>query len=112
MINTLIVGVDRMVHYEHMVSAYQGTDWAAVLGGIGNNPNNHQAFPAVSFANDNYSGWDSTKNWNEWHDNGSLNDSIQWIHGSHSSSSDIFTSICRFRSRRITRRVGPSPSIV
>jgi hypothetical protein len=83
-LNTLIIGIDRMVHYEHMVSAYQGTDWAAVLGGIGNNPNNHQAFPAVSFASDNYSGWDSTKNWNEWHDNGSLNDSLVWIHGAHS----------------------------
>ena len=57
---------------------------AAVLGGINNNPNNHQAFPAVSFANDNYSGWDSTKNWNEWHDNGSLNDSLVWIHRAHS----------------------------
>src|SRR5438876_313636 len=53
-------------------------------GRITGNPTNHQAFPAVSFANDNYSGWDSTKNWNEWHDNGSLNDSLVWIHRAHS----------------------------
>jgi hypothetical protein len=83
-VNTLIVGVSRMVHYEHMVSAYQGTNWLTTLGGIKNNPNAAMYFPAVSFANDNYSGWDSTKNWNEWHDNGSLNDSLTWIHGSHS----------------------------
>jgi hypothetical protein len=84
LLNTLIVGVSRMIHYEHMVSAYQGTDWLSTLGGIKNNPNAARYFPAISFATDNYSGWDSTKNWNEWHDNGSLNESVTWIHGSHS----------------------------
>jgi hypothetical protein len=83
-VNTLIVGISRMTHYEHLASAYQGTNWLSAGVQLQNNPYDSMYFPAVSFATDNYSGWDSTKNWNEWHDNGSLSDTLTWVHGSHS----------------------------
>lgn len=86
-VNTFIIGISRMTHYEHLISGPGGglgTNWLAQGAQLANNPNDALWFPAVTFNTDNYSGWDSTKDWNEWHDNGSLDESVNWIHGSHS----------------------------
>ena len=49
-----------------------------------NNPGYNTGFPSVTFANDNYTSWDSSKLWDEYHTVYGLDDNLTWIKGNHS----------------------------
>lgn len=82
LINTLTLGYHRLTHPEHDVTARK-EKWGELLGGIRNNPGWNAHFPAVRFRTDNYYGWESTKWWDEYHNVYGLNESLNWIRGSH-----------------------------
>lgn len=85
-VNTLTVGVHRITHPEHDITAEPfGQNWGDVLGGaVPNNPGYNTSFPSVSFRNDNYTGWDASKLWDEYHTVYGLNESITWVKNNHS----------------------------
>ena len=57
------------------------TNWAAPSK---NNPGYNTGFPPVSFQNDNYYGWDSSKLWDEYHTVYGLDENVTWIKNNHS----------------------------
>lgn len=85
-INTLTLGAHRLTHPEHDITAEPfGQNWGDILGGaVRNNPGYNTSFPPVSFANDNYTGWDSSKLWDEYHTVFGIDENITWVKGSHS----------------------------
>ncbi len=85
-INTLTVGVHRLTHPEHDITVEPfGQNWGDKLGGaVKNNPGYNTGFPSVSFQNDNYYGWDSSKLWDEYHTVYGADESVTWVKGSHS----------------------------
>ena len=86
MVNTVTVGFHRLTHPEHDITAEPlGQNWGDKLGGgIKNNPYYNSAFPGVRFNTDNYYGWESTKFWDEYHNVYGVDESLNWIRGSHS----------------------------
>ena len=85
-INNLTLGAHRLTHPEHDITAEPyGQNWGDKLGGaVRNNPGYNNSFPSVSFANDNYTGWDSSKLWDEYHTVMGLDENLTWVKGSHS----------------------------
>lgn len=86
LINTLTLGAHRLTHPEHDVTAVPfGQNWGDKLGGaVKNNPYYNYSFPPVSFQNDNYYGWDSSKLWDEYHTVYGFDESLSWVKRSHS----------------------------
>lgn len=86
MINTLTLGAHRLTHPEHDITAQPaGQKWGDKLGGaVANNPGYNTSVPPVAFQNDNYTGWDSSKLWDEYHTVFGLDENITWIKRNHS----------------------------
>jgi len=82
LVNTVTVGFNRLFHPELDVTA-GAKNWEEVLGGIKNNPGSGAAFPSVWFLTDNYSKWNTTKNWKEYHKTWGIDESLNWIRGNH-----------------------------
>jgi len=85
-LNTLTLGAHRLHETEHDITEFPaGQNWGDKLGGgVKNNPYYNYHFPAVSFANDNYYSWESTKGWDEYHTVFGLDETLSWVRGSHS----------------------------
>ncbi|HET8548487.1 MAG TPA: carboxypeptidase regulatory-like domain-containing protein [Bryobacteraceae bacterium] len=85
-VNVLTIGAHRLTHPEHDITVEPfGQNWGDKLGGnVKNNPFNNYGFPSVGFANDNYTGWDSSKLWDEYHTVYGLDENLTWVRGSHS----------------------------
>jgi hypothetical protein len=85
-INTLTLGAHRLTHPEHDITAQPfGQNWGDKLGGsVKNNPGYNTGFPSVSFNNDNYYGWDSSKLWDEYHTVYGFDENLTWVKKSHS----------------------------
>ncbi|MPY90767.1 MAG: hypothetical protein GEU99_22995 [Luteitalea sp.] len=85
-VNALTIGVHRITHPEHDITAEPfGQNWGDTLGGaVGNNPGYNTSFPSVNFRNDNYTGWDSSKLWDEYHTVYGLDENITWVKNNHS----------------------------
>jgi hypothetical protein len=86
LINIVTLGAHRLTHPEHDRTAVPfGQNWGDKLGGsVANNPYYNYSFPPVSFQNDNYYGWDSSKLWDEYHTVYGLDENISWVKRSHS----------------------------
>ncbi len=86
LVNNLTIGAHRLTHPEHDITVQPaGQNWGDQLGGaVGNNPYYNTGFPQVSFANDNYYSWDSSKFWDEYHTVYGLDENLTWIKGNHS----------------------------
>src|SRR5262249_10495558 len=86
LINILTLGAHRLTHPEHDRTTFPiGQSWGDKLGGaVKNNPYYNYGFPPVSFANDNYYGWDSSKLWDEYHTVYGLDESLSWVKRNHS----------------------------
>jgi hypothetical protein len=85
-VNTLTVGAHRLTHPEHDITVQPfGQNWGDKLGGaVKNNPGYNTGFPPVTFANDNYYSWDSSKLWDEYHTVYGLDENVSWIKNNHS----------------------------
>ncbi|MFN7919108.1 MAG: carboxypeptidase regulatory-like domain-containing protein [Bryobacteraceae bacterium] len=85
-INILTLGAHRLTHPEHDRTAVPfGQNWGDKLGGaVRNNPYYNYSFPPVSFQNDNYYGWDSSKLWDEYHTVYGIDESLSWVKRNHS----------------------------
>lgn len=85
-VNTLTIGAHRITHPEHDITAEPyGQNWGDILGGaVKNNPGYNTSFPSVTFRSDNYTGWDSSKLWDEYHTVYGLDENITWIKNNHS----------------------------
>jgi hypothetical protein len=85
-INTLTLGAHRLTHPEHDITVEPfGQNWGDKLGGaVKNNPGYNTGFPQVTFANDNYYSWDSSKLWDEYHTVYGLDENLSWVKNSHS----------------------------
>ncbi len=85
-VNNLTVGAHRLTHPEHDITVEPfGQNWGDKLGGaVGNNPYYNTGFPQVTFQNDNYYNWDSSKLWDEYHTVYGLDESLTWIKSNHS----------------------------
>jgi hypothetical protein len=86
LVNSLTIGAHRLTHPEHDITVQPyGQNWGDKLGGaVKNNPGYNTGFPQVSFSNDNYYGWDSSKLWDEYHTVYGLDDNLTWVRGNHS----------------------------
>jgi hypothetical protein len=80
------VGAHRLTHPEHDITVQPfGQNWGDKLGGaVKNNPGYNTGFPQVTFANDNFYSWDSSKLWDEYHTVYGLDENISWIKNNHS----------------------------
>jgi len=85
-VNTLTIGAHRLTHPEHDITVQPfGQNWGDKLGGaVKNNPGYNTGFPQVTFSNDNYYSWDSSKLWDEYHTVYGLDDNLTWVKGNHS----------------------------
>src|SRR5262245_498708 len=85
-VNTLTIGAHRLTHPEHDITIEPlGQNWGDKLGGgVGNNQNYNTGFPADSFRNDNYTGWESTKLWDEYHTVFGIDENLAWTKSNHS----------------------------
>ncbi len=85
-INTLTLGAHRLTHPEHDITAQPaGQNWGDKLGGaVKNNPGYNTSVPPVGFRNDNYTGWDSSKLWDEYHTVYGLDENVTWVKSNHS----------------------------
>jgi hypothetical protein len=85
-VNTLTVGAHRLTHPEHDITVEPfGQNWGDKLGGgVGNNPYYNTGFPSVAFRNDNYTGWDASKLWDEYHTVFGIDENLTWIRNNHS----------------------------
>ena len=85
LVNTLTIGAHRLTHPEHDITKEPfGQNWGDKLGATPNNPGYNSGFPSVTFSNDNYTGWDSSKLWDEYHTVYGLDENITWIKSNHS----------------------------
>ncbi|MGC8795137.1 MAG: TonB-dependent receptor domain-containing protein, partial [Bryobacteraceae bacterium] len=85
LINNITLGYHRLYHPEHDVTAYpKGQNWGEKIGGPKNNPGYNNAMISVLFGTDNYYGWDSTKDYDEYHNIYGVDEDLTWIKGSHS----------------------------
>jgi hypothetical protein len=85
-VNNLTLGAHRLTHPEHDITVEPfGQNWGDQLGGaVKNNPWYNTGFPSVSFRNDNYYSWDSSKLWDEYHTVYGLDENVTWIKNNHS----------------------------
>ena len=85
LINNITVGYHRLYHPEPDVTAVPaGQKWGDKIGGIKNNPNYNNQMLSVLFSTDNWYGWDSTKDYQEYHNIYGFDENLSWIRGSHS----------------------------
>ena len=85
LVNTLTIGAHRLTHPEHDITKEPfGQNWGDKLGATPNNPGYNSGFPSVTFSNDNYTSWDSSKLWDEYHTVYGLDENITWIKSNHS----------------------------
>jgi hypothetical protein len=85
-VNTLTVGAHRLTHPEHDITVEPfGQNWGDKLGGaVKNNPGYNTGFPSVTFNNDNFYNWDSSKLWDEYHTVYGLDENVSVIKNNHS----------------------------
>ncbi len=85
LINNVTLGYHRLYHPEPDVTAVpSGQNWGDKIGGIKNNPNYSNQMLSVLFSTDNWYGWDSTKDYQEYHNIYGIDEDLSWIKGSHS----------------------------
>lgn len=86
LVNNITIGAHRLTHPEHDITAEPfGQNWGDKLGGaVRNNPGYNTSFPSVSFQNDNYYSWDSSKLWDEYHTVFGVDENLTWIRSNHS----------------------------
>jgi hypothetical protein len=85
LINNFTLGYHRLYHPEPDVTAVpSGQNWGDKIGGLKNNPNYNNQMLSVTFSTDNWYGWDSTKDYQEYHNIYALDEDLSWIKGSHS----------------------------
>jgi hypothetical protein len=85
-INNFTIGAHRLTHPEHDITVEPfGQNWGDKLGGaVGNNPGYNTGFPQVTFSNDNYYSWDSSKLWDEYHTVWGIDENLTWVKNNHS----------------------------
>src|SRR5206468_11582974 len=85
-VNTPTVGAHRLTQPEHDITVQPfGQNWGDKLGGaVRNNPGYNTGFPSVTFNNDNFYSWDSSKLWDEYHTVYGLTENVSWIKNNHS----------------------------
>jgi hypothetical protein len=85
LINNVTLGYHRLYHPEPDVTAVpSGQNWGDKIGGLKNNPNYNNQMLSVLFSTDNWYQWDSTKDYQEYHNIYGLDEDLSWIKGSHS----------------------------
>ncbi len=85
LINNVTLGYHRLYHPEPDVTAVPpGQNWGDKIGGLKNNPNYNNQMLSVLFSTDGWYGWDSTKDYQEYHNIYGVDEDLSWIHRSHS----------------------------
>ncbi len=85
LINNITLGYHRLYHPEPDVTAVpSGQNWGDKIGGLKNNPNYNNQMLSVLFSTDNWYGWDSTKDYQEYHNIYGVDEDLSWINRNHS----------------------------